>query len=238
MKNKNNRLAIILAVLAIILAAYATYATYNLKKENLGAEVFKANVFEAIDAYVAEKSGQPTGPVDVSIDDDPMKGDKNAAVTIVEFTDYQCPFCGRYANETMPEIVKNYVDTGKVRYVLRDFPLGGHPNAGPAANAAECLREQGGDGMYFEYHDILFSHQEDLSVEKLKEFAAGFDVDQTQFATCVDENKYESEIAKDFADGGKYGVRGTPAFFINGIPLSGAQPFENFKAAIEQALSE
>jgi len=185
---------------------------------------------------VAEKTGQPTGPVDVSVDDDPAKGSEKAPVIIVEFTDYQCPFCKRYATETLPQIVKDYVDTGKVRYVLRDFPLGSHTGAGPAANAAECLREQGGDDMYFQFHDVLFENQADLSVEKLKEYASDFDIDSAQFADCVDNNKFAEEIGKDFSDGNSYGVRGTPAFFVNGELLAGAQPYENFKAAIDKAL--
>ena len=236
MKKKEKPFALVIAVIALILAVFSTYSVVDAKKDAYDGEAFKASVFSAIDDYVAEKTGQPTGPVDVSIDDDPMKGDKKAPVTIVEFTDYQCPYCGRYARETMPEIVKNYVDTGKVRYVLRDFPLGNHASAGPAANAAECVREQGGDEMYYDYHDILFENQGELSTEKLKEYAADFDIDQAALATCVDELKFKEEINKDFADGNNYGVRGTPAFFINGELLAGAQPYENFEAAIEAAL--
>jgi protein-disulfide isomerase len=237
MKKKEKPFALVLAVLALLLAAYATYATIGLQSEHK-AENFKASVFGLIDDYIAEKSGQPTGPVDVSVDDDAAKGEEDAPVTIVEFTDYQCPFCKRFADEALPQIMKDYVDTGKVRLVVRDFPLTNHPNAATAANAAECLREQGGDEMYFGYHDALFENQTDLSTEKLKEYAAGFDIDQAQFASCVDENKYQDEVAADFKAGTEYGVRGTPAFFINGNLFAGAQPYENFKAAIEAALTE
>lgn len=240
MKKKFNPtpFSIALSIVALVLAAYATYGTYDMKKNNLDDDVFKASVYDAIDDYIAEKSGQPTKPVDVSLDDDAMKGDANAPVTIVEFTDYQCPYCGRYSKETLPEIVKNYVDTGKVKYVLRDFPLNFHPNAKPAANAAECVREQGGDDMYFEYHDVLFANQETLDLDSLKKFAADFDIDQEEFASCVDDGKYNTEVDEDFAEGAKYGVQGTPTFFINGTYLSGAQPYANFEAAIEEALAE
>jgi len=233
MKKKEKPIALVVAVVALVLAVFSTYSTLNSGSSGYEGEAFKASVFEAIDAYIADKS-----KVEVSVDDDAMKGDKNAPVTIIEFTDYQCPYCAKYVTETYPKIIENYVETGKVRYVLRDFPLGGHPEAAGAANAAECLREQGGDDMYWEYHDILFANQTDLSPEKLKEYAADFDVDQDQFASCVDEEKYKDEVAADFQAGVESGVRGTPAFFVNGLPLSGAQPYENFEKAIEQALSD
>ncbi|MBN2306868.1 DsbA family protein [Candidatus Peregrinibacteria bacterium] len=237
--SKQNKLPIslVLSVIALLLAGYASYGVVQLREKHK-EDVFKASIFDAIDDYVAEKTGQPTGPVDVSIDDDPVKGDEKAPVTMVEFTDYQCPFCGRYSRETLPQIVENYINTGKVKYVLRDFPLGNHPDAGPAGNAAECIREQGGDDMYYDYHDILFNNQSELSKEKLKEYAADFSIDQNEFASCMDSNKYAEEMKADFDDGNSYGVRGTPAFFINGNLIAGAQPYENFEAAIEQALAE
>jgi len=238
-KNIKKQFPIILSVIAIVLAAYATFTTVQLKNDGQNDVEFKSSVFGAIDDYIAEKNAPPpTGPVEVSLDDDAMKGDENAPVTIVEFSDYECPFCGRYVKETYPQIVKNYIDTGKVNYVFRDFPLGFHASAKPAANAAECIREQGGDSMYFEYHDVLFANNTELGVEKLKEYAATFSIDQSQFASCVDENKYADEVEADFTEGGSYGVRGTPAFFINGTLIAGAQPYENFETAIEAALAE
>jgi len=240
MKKKEKPLAIVLSVIAIVLAAYATITTVQLKNNGQDDDMFKDSVFEAIDDYIAEKNNQaqkPAEPIEVSLDDDAMKGDENAPVTILEFSDYECPYCGRYVSETLPQIVTNYIETGKVKYVYRDFPLGFHANAKPAANAAECIREQGGDEMYFEYHDVLFANQKELGVEKLKEYAAEFDIDQTQFASCVDEGKYDSEVVADFDEGQKYGVQGTPAFFINGMPMFGAQPYAAFEAAIEEALS-
>jgi len=230
-------ITLVISVVAMLLAAYATFNVIDMKAGQ-SDEDFKADVYKAIDDYVAEKSGQPTGPVDVSVDDDPAKGDENAPVTIIEFTDYQCPFCKKFATETLPQIMKNYVDTGKVRYVLRDFPLGNHPDAGPAANAAECVRAQGGDDMYFDYHDTLFVNQNALGVDKLKEYAAGLNIDQGQLASCIDNNEYVDEIKADFDAGGSYGVRGTPAFYINGNLVAGAQPYENFVRIIDEALEE
>lgn len=236
-KQKKPQVSLVLSVIALLLAAYATFNIINVQAVQ-NDDDFKSKIFKLIDDYIAEKSGQPTGPVDVSIDDDAVMGSENAPVTIVEFSDFQCPFCKRFATETFPQIAADYIETGKVRFVFRDFPLGNHPNAAPAANAAECIREQGGDAMYIKYHDDLFANQEELSVEKYKELASHYDIDQAQFASCVDENKFADEVQADFNDGAQYGVRGTPAFFINGNLFAGAQPYENFKAAIEQVLAE
>lgn len=242
MRRKETPFAITLSVIALVLSAYAIFTVTEFKKGGTapGGDL-KTDVYDIIDDYVAEKSGAaaqpPSGePIEVSLDDDAMKGDIDAPVTIVEFSDYECPFCGRFFNETLPQIRENYIDKGIVRHVFRDFPLNFHPNAIPAANAAECIREQGGDEIYWAYHDILFENQTALSVADLKTYASEFDIDQGRFDACVDEEKYKAEVAEDFADGQKYGVRGTPGFFINGVPLSGAQPYAAFEAAIEAAL--
>lgn len=242
MKRKETPFIIALAAIALILSAYATFSVVRMQKGSKGDDkAFKADVYKVIDAYIAEKSGQPpqpTGPVDVSIKDAATKGGDKAPVTLVEFCDYQCPFCQRHFNDTYSQIIKKYVDTGKVKYVFRNFPLPMHPDAAGAANAAECVREQGGDQMYFQYHDTLFTNQSDLSVAKLKEYASSLQIDQAKFIACVDGNTYADKVTKDFTEGGEYGVRGTPAFFINGVSLSGAQPFAQFETAIEEALKK
>ena len=171
--------------------------------------------------------------VEVSVDDDPMKGDLNAPVTIIEFSEYQCPFCKKYVDETYQKIMEEYVDTGKVRYIFRDFPLGFHPNAKPAAIASECAHEQ---GKFWEYHDLLFENQNSLNLENYKKWAVDLGLDTEQFNGCLDSEKYKKEVEKDLADGQSYGVSGTPAFFVNGKMISGAQPFAAFKQAIEEAL--
>jgi len=174
--------------------------------------------------------------LEVSSDDDAFLGDENAPVTIIEFSDYQCPFCERFWSETLPSIKSEYIDTGKVKFVYRDFPLNAiHPMAESAAVAAECVREKGKDKAYFEYHDKIFENQQLLSNENLKKWAKelGYEID-----TCLDSEKYLEEVNGDLLDGQALGVSGTPAFFINGIELSGAQPFSAFKQIIEQELSK
>ena len=205
---------------------------------------FTKEVYTIIDQYIAEKQAeaqgppQPTGPVDVSIDDDAVKGDEDAPVTMIEFTDYECPYCESYFTEAYDKIIKNYVDTGKVKYVVRDFPLPFHEKAIPAANAAECAKEEGGDEMYFKYHDLLFKNQTSLSIENYKKWAGELGIDQAKFDACVDENRFKDEIEADMTEGQSYGVQGTPAFFINGILVSGAMPYASFEQAIEAALEE
>ena len=173
------------------------------------------------------------GKVEVSVDDDAFIGEKNAPVTIVEFSDYECPFCSRFYDQTLPQIKSEYVDKGKVKLVYRDFPLSFHPNAQKAAEAAECAGEQ---GKYFEMHDKLFGQGVAGGVSGFKQYAQEIGLDTKKFNSCLDSGKMASEIQKDFNDGQSYGVQGTPAFFVNGKLISGAQPFTNFQQVIDSEL--
>lgn len=175
--------------------------------------------------------------VDVSEDDDAVLGKVDAPVTIIEFSDYECPFCEKFFTETYPQLKKDYVDTGKVKIVFRDFPLSFHPNAQKAAEAAECAGEQGGNTAYFKMHDKLFQNQNDLSVNSLKKYAKEIGLDTAKFNSCLDSGKMASEIQKDESDGQAAGVSGTPAFFINGKLLEGAQPYSAFKKVIDEELA-
>ncbi|KKP42962.1 MAG: DSBA oxidoreductase [Parcubacteria group bacterium GW2011_GWA1_33_6] len=194
---------------------------------------------------------QVQGPVKVSVDNDAVLGDKNAPITMIEFSDYECPFCKRHFLQVYPDIKKDYIDTGKVKLVFRDFiAVDGHnPLATTEAMAAECAREQGGDQMYFKYHDEIFkkttSNGNGLKLEDLTTIANSLSINSTQLQQCIDSNKYKEEILKDIADGSKAGVSGTPSFFIgestsdgliDGAMVVGAQPFDAFKVIIEEKL--
>ena len=172
--------------------------------------------------------------VDVSEDDDPVLGDEDAEVTIIEFSDYQCPFCEKFYSQTLPLLKKDYIDTGKVKLVYRDYPLPFHQYAEKAAEAANCAGEQ---GQYFAMHDKIFENQATLSEENLKAWAASLGLDANKFTSCLDSGKMAQEIAKDLADGSAAGVSGTPSFFVNGKLLVGAQPFAAFKTVIDQELA-
>lgn len=185
------------------------------------------------------------GPVEVSADDDPFLGPQKAKVTIIEFTDYQCPFCRRFWRETLEQIKQEYINSGKsVKFVLRDFPLSSiHPMAQKYSEAAECAEDQ---RKYWEMHDKIFQEQDKLGqgtissygISDIKKWAGDLGLNSFEFNQCLDSDKYASEVKKDFDDGSRAGVNGTPTFFINARVLVGSQPFENFKTIIDQELKE
>jgi len=183
------------------------------------------------------QAAQPTptpGIIEVSADDDPAIGPEDAPVLIVEFSDFQCSYCARFATETLGQILDTYGD--QVRFVYRDFPLTSiHPHAQKAAEATQCAHEQ---GKYWEYSDLLFQNQQALDVDSLKGYAQQLGLDTDVFNECLDSGQYASEIQKDLTEGQSYGVTGTPTFFINGRLLRGAKPFSAFQAMIEEELAK
>ncbi|MBI3627890.1 MAG: DsbA family protein [Candidatus Sungbacteria bacterium] len=166
--------------------------------------------------------------------DDPILGDPNAKVAVVEFSDFQCPFCEQFFQSVEPGLVRDYVRTGKVKFVYRDFPLSSiHPMAEKAAEAGQCAKEE---NKFWQMHDAIFQNQPDLSIANLKLWAKNIGLDQAKFNDCLDSGKYAEAIAKEVGAGTRLGVNGTPFTFVNGIGISGAQPYAQFKAAIEAAL--
>jgi protein-disulfide isomerase len=209
---------------------------FGLGKDGTGAQTTGAAVAPT-NTPPATQPAPPVAAVKVSIDDDPILGKKDAKITMVEFSDYQCPFCEKFWSETLPQVKKDYIDTGKVKLVYRDFPLGFHPNAQKAAEAAECAGEQGGDVTYFKIHDKIFGNQQAIDVDSLKKYAQELGLDTTKFNTCLDSGAMADEVKKDQTEGQSYGVGGTPAFFVNGKLISGAQPYAAFKQVIDAELS-
>ncbi len=168
--------------------------------------------------------------IDVSVDDDPTVGPADAPITIIQFAEYQCPYCGK-ARESLDRVEKQY--EGKVRLVFRDFPLDFHPRAVPAAVAANCAGKQ---DKYWPVHNAIMKDQQSLADADLLAIAKTAGVDIASWEECRKDPAMEAEVAKDLDDGRKAGVSGTPAFFINGIFINGAQPFEKFKAIIDAEL--
>jgi protein-disulfide isomerase len=162
----------------------------------------------------------------------PTIGPANAPITIVEFGDFQCPFCKR-AQPTLKEVLAHYPK--KVRLVYMDFPLPFHPHAMDAAKAARCAEEQ---GKFWQYHDGLFVDQAKESPADLKSLAKKLGLNTTRFDSCFEKAKYQNAIEQDVAEGKKLGVDGTPSFYIDGRPLVGAVPYENFQQVIEDELAD
>ena len=197
------------------------------------------------DAAVAQvqQSTAPTvvkNPDDLFEKSDASLGNEKAKVTIVEFSDFQCPFCRSFFEGAYAQIKKDYIDTGKVRLIFRHYPLPFHSAARPSALAAECALEQ---GKFWQLHDKMFTEEAKkgtgtvaYGVPELKTWASQIGLNMTQFNSCLDSEKYASKVDADSAAGAKFGVSGTPSFFVNGKLLVGAQPFAQFKALIDAAL--
>jgi len=249
----NNMLKGIVAAIAIatFLGGYAV-GTLDGGSDSLSADEIKDIISEleskATTPQLAQTPSQPSAPqiFQVSLDDDPVKGNPNAPVTVVEFSDFQCPFCSRFFTQTLPALQENYIDTGKIKLVYKDLPLDNlHPNARPAHIAAECADEQ---GKFWEYHDVLFENQgqwsrlssADLN-SQLNQYATSMGLNSVSFDSCLSSPSMADEVNADFLQAASYGVTGTPTFFIgnekNGfIKLVGAQPYAAFQAAIDAQL--
>ncbi len=200
----------------------------------------------AIKERLIPKPPPPFEGADISIQGDPVMGSKDARVTLVEFTDYQCPFCGRAFRQTFPPVVAEYVKTGKLRYVIHNFPLTQiHANAFRAAEAARCAQDQ---GKFWEMHDRLFGDQKALDEKGLEASAKALGLDTQQFQQCLTSGKYKTEIQSEVEAGKKLGVTGTPTFFFGSTgsnpnevnatkEIGGAFPYTAFKQAIDDILS-
>lgn len=246
--SSQSKLIIIAGIAAVGMAFFGGTLWGKIQVYENGGVITQANTGTETDvgnqAAPAAAPPQPTTGT-ASVDDDPVLGDANAPITMIEFSDYECPFCKRYFDDTLGQIIENYVDTGKVKIVFRDLPLGFHdPMATNEAIAANCAREQGGDSKYFEYHDEIFnrttSNGNGLSEEDLITIATDVGLNVSAFNTCRQDPDQEAEVKKDLADAGTAGATGTPTFLIGkstsngeieGDLIVGAQPYSAFETA-------
>jgi len=194
------------------------------------ASVFRNNFIDKLMAKADIEMYIQRPRVEVAAGNGPSKGPKDAAVTVIEFTDYQCPFCAR-ARPNLTQALADYKD--EVYYVVRNFPLNFHAQAQKAAEASLCANEQ---KKYWDYSDKLWANQKALDVPSLKKYAVDLSLDAKKFDECLDSGKFAAEVNQDQQDGMKAGVSGTPAFFINGQMITGAQPPEAFKKVIDSEL--
>jgi protein-disulfide isomerase len=187
---------------------------------------------------------RPQPPSTLDIHGEIFRGNASAHVAIIEYADFECPYCGEHERKVFPQILSDYIETGKVKYFYRDLPLPGHARALPAARAARCAGEQ---GKYWEMHDSLFAKQSALSVPALLDRAQTLGLDTTKFTECQSSEKYTADIQKSVSEAEKMGIDGTPTFFLGVVEpsgdvtiekrLQGAAPFDVFKTAIDALLA-
>ncbi len=248
-KSSYNNILKALVVTIAVAAFFSGYGLGTMDNSSLTNEAIAKFLNQAEQRALPTQQSVPvqTPVIMVSLDDDPVKGNPDAPVTIIEFSDFQCPFCSRFYTQTLPLIEKDYIDTGKVKLVYRDLPIDAiHPNARSAHIAAECADEQ---GKFWEYHDILFNNQRQWqglgSVDfdnTLKEYAGQLGLQTASFDSCMKSPDISEEINDDLLDAAKYGATGTPTFFIGNekdgyVKITGAQAYSTFQRIIDDQLS-
>lgn len=228
------RITILVSVMLII-TVLNLFVTLDLNRKfdsGTGNASTGQDVLEVPSKQIIQKPQQPAR-IQIGDVDAPTKGLNNAPVTIIEFSDFQCSFCEKFYSQTLPLIEKNYINTGKVRFVYRDFPITFHQYAFKAAEAAKCAQEQ---GKFWEYHDLIFNNQDSLDNSSFIQFAKDLRLNEAGFNDCLDSGRMAPGVQKDINEGSKYGITGTPTFYINGIELIGAQPYSVFEQIIDREL--
>lgn len=226
-------IAVVFLVVGVVIGAVA------FGDNGAGPTLDEAALRRVVQQAIAEagiSAGGDFSAVDTSrlalVDDDPYMGDANAPIVIVEFGDFRCSFCGRHFAQTLGPLMENYGEY--IRYVYRDFP-GLGPESWDAAMAAQCAYEQ---GYFWEFHNDLFSQQGNISGPLYIQLAEKYALDMDAFKACFDSQTYYDEVDSDFFDGQLEGVQGTPSFFINGIFIRGAQPYDVFDRVIRRELEK
>jgi protein-disulfide isomerase len=227
-------LSLILA--SLVIAASVVYTggiiSGNIQKLNLSVIQLSNGTLN----LPTQVQGEPQGQVlagGINITGSASRGNDSAKVVVVEFSDFQCPYCGNAAKDAVAQIERDYVNTGKVKLVFKHFPLPFHQYAAKAAEAAECAKDQ---GKFWEMHDKLFSNQAALTVDDLKRYASDLGLNTAEFNQCLDSGAKIQFVHNDVNYGTQLGVTGTPTFYINGNQIVGAQPYATFKQAIDTAL--
>ncbi len=227
-------LIVILVISSFFLGSLTTKVRYL---EKGGASSVAGTQTQPIQEQTAPA---PLVKVDVEIGHLPILGNKNAKVTLVEFSDFQCPFCKRFFDDALTQIKKEYIDTGKAKFAYRHYPLPFHQNAQKAAEASECANEQ---NAFWKYHDLLFQKQTEWENQSVSDAAVSFakyasdvGLNPSQFESCLSSSKFANIVKEDMDAGQKAGVSGTPTLFVNGKAVVGAQPFTSFKTAIDEEL--
>ena len=253
----NHSLSRIIAIVLLLACAPAWSASTKQEVLELKAQVaemqkdlaeIKKLLQEGARAPAAAPQQAGFNPQTVSLGSSPVRGNADAPITVIAYSDYQCPFCARSYRDVLPLLEQEYIDTGKVRYVMREFPLTSiHANAMNASLAALCAGEQ---GKYWEMHDLMFDNQKQLGVENLKSFAVTLGLEAAAFNECLDTQKHQKTVEADLASGAKLGVTGTPAFAVGRtdakdpdkvnltVLIKGARPIDQFRGSINDLLAQ
>jgi protein-disulfide isomerase len=228
---KRSHLYAVMLPLAFVLGLSVGFLFWGRNQPELQAA--PAPVAVAQDGQVAAPTQQTFRRYDVPTGDNPILGPADAPITIIEFSDYQCPYCRKWDLEAWPQIQAAY--PGKIRLVYRDFPLYSiHPESEAAAIAAWCAGDQ---QKYWEFHDLLFSDQLPLGQDSYVKYAAQVKLNVDQFTECITAQKFKDNVSSNYSYASNLGVNSTPTFFVNGIPMVGAQPYEAFKDLIDKELA-
>lgn len=247
-KSTFNVLIITIILITGIAAFFAGSYVSNLNSDEISQEELK-NAIAKLELKILEKqlpTKQAALPLKISSENNPFIGNPDAPITIIEFSDFQCPFCAKFHMQTLPTIMDEYINKGTVKLVFRDFPIQNiHPNAVPASIAAECANEQ---GKFEQMYHTLFKKQKEWSnletsyaIALFNQYASELQLNEEKFDSCIKNVKYIEEVQKDLDEGRTFGVTGTPGFFIGNeeigfVELKGAQPFESFKKVIDNQL--
>ena len=247
-KSTINVLIITIIMITGVAAFFAGSYVSNFNSDTISQEELE-NAIAKLELKILEKqlpTNQPALPLKISSENNPVIGNPDAPITIIEFSDFQCPFCAKFHMQTLPTIMDEYINKGTVKLVFRDFPIQSiHPNAVPASIAAECANEQ---GEFEQMYHMLFEKQKEWSnletsyaITAFNQYASELQLNEEKFDSCIKNVKYIEEVQKDLNEGRTYGVTGTPGFFIGNekigfVELKGAQPFESFKKVINSQL--
>ncbi len=225
-----------LALLAFLFGIGAGYVLWGrpldqARKEAAAVQISATQQAEK-QAQAPQDEDAPTR-YDIPVGDNPMYGPADAKITIIEFSDFECPYCRKWTVEVWPKLRQEY--EGKIRLVYRDYPLYGvHANAASAAEAANCAHEQ---GQFWPFHDKLFERSQGFSQDAYQSYAQEIGLDAQKFTECVEQQKYKKTVEDDFAFASEFGIRSAPTFFINGLAIVGAQPYMTFKRIIDDELA-
>lgn len=235
-------ICLLLLIVVVLQIVDLSQKSEDLNLDEINEKVTRLDTFFKNNIPEYQETPQELDPTDFpkvdkpNIENRPILGSADAKIILVEYSDFECPFCGRFFQTTYPTL-KKYVDSGDAALVFKDFPLSFHQLAEPSAIASKCVFKDLGDEKFFEYHDVLFTKQQELSVENFKTWALELGMDEAKYDSCIQDSTIKQMVQEDFAEGQQLGVSGTPSVVLNDKLIVGACPAQTFEQAIELELA-